>query len=138
MTQTATEKNYIPKVDRGVLLERSKRARPIYAFGGTKRYIKPVDIFGIAFTWDPAPAPGFLGLGWGSKAKNLTPLRDVTTYHTWAYYGFFKPTIAECLAQIPEDILDKVVAFEIVNQPRDSEALNAGYHVATTRLYGRA
>ena len=52
--------------------------------------------------------------------------------------------VAEVLKQIPEDILNQVIAFEIIGQPetaddlnKEQEALNAGYHVATTRLYGK-
>jgi hypothetical protein len=86
---------------------------------------------GIAYAWEPKPSwwPFFLG--------RLTPLREITTFHTWAYYGFFKPTIAEVLAQIPEDLVDQVVAFEILDMINDNEALNDGYHVAITRLFGR-
>jgi hypothetical protein len=57
----------------------------------------------------------------------------------------FKPSIAEVLAQIPEEHLEQVLAFEIVDSPNnvddlnaEREALNAGYHIATTRLYKRA
>ena len=57
-------------------------------------------------------------------------------------YGMFKPSIAEVISCIPEYMWKKVYAFEIVDKPRDAsdlnkerEALNAGFHVATTRLY---
>jgi hypothetical protein len=84
---------------------------------------------------DPKPA---------EEVKGLKPIRDIRTHHTYGYYGFFKPAIAEVLAQIPEDILEQVVAFEIIKWPQDAddlnkelEALNAGYHVAITRLYSK-
>lgn len=102
---------------------------------GELYYIKPVDLFGVAYTWDPKPA---------DKATDLKPLCDITTYHTYGYQGLFKPSIAEVLAQIPAEYLDGVVAFEIVDSPktvddlnREHKALNAGYHVATTQLYIR-
>jgi hypothetical protein len=98
-------------------------------------YIKPVDLFNIAYTWDSKSA---------DEATDLKPLCDITTHHTYDYKLFFKPSIAEVLAQIPAEHLDKVVAFEIVGSPktigdldREQEALNMGYHVATTRLYVR-
>lgn len=135
MTDTPDTK-YIPKIDKDVLKKRSKRIRPVVEFKGKKRFIKRVDIFKTSFVWDPKRR---------KKAKKLKPLQDVVTYHTWAWYGAFKPTIGECLAQIPEDILDKVVAFEIIDRPqtaddlnKDPVALNAGFHVAKTRYYGRA
>ena len=137
MAQTArVEKIWIPKVPKDRIKELAERIKPVVQFAHKgKRYIKPVDLFGIAYTWDPKAA---------SKAKDLKPLCDITTYHTYGYYGFFKPSIAEVLAQIPAEHLDKVVAFEIVDSPqgvndlnRENEALNAGYHVATTTLYIR-
>jgi hypothetical protein len=89
-----------------------------------------------SFLWDAKPA---------KKAKKLKTLCDITTHHSFGFAGFFKPSIAEVLAQIPEEHLDKVVAFEIVEAPesaddlnREREATNAGYHVAKTRLYTKA
>ncbi len=135
-------KSWIPKILDERLQELCKRIKPVVRFvswfGKGKEclyYIKPVDPRKIAYTWDPKPR---------RKARRLKKLCDITTYHSYGYYGFFKPSIAEVIAQIPEEYLNKVVAFEIVENPekRDdlnlhSEALNAGYHVATTRLYIR-
>ncbi len=113
-----------------------RKIRPIVKFGRARRFIQPVDLFEIAFTWDPEPA---------EYVKGLKPLCDITTYHTFSYQGFFKPSIHEVLVQIPKEFLPDVVAFEIVKSPdtvddlmREIEATNAGYHVATTRLYTRA
>lgn len=60
------------------------------------------------------------------------------------YYGIFKPSIAEVLAQIPEELIEQTVAFETIGPAdadalnKERDALNAGFHVATTRLYGRS
>ena len=134
-TQVA-ERVWIPKVPATRIAELADRIKPVIQF---KRhgicYIEPVDLFNVAYTWDPKPA---------EEAKGLKVLCDITTYHGYGYYGCFKPSIAEVLAQIPAEHLDKVIAFEIVKSPqtaddlnREPEALNAGYHVATTRLYVR-
>lgn len=133
MTQKAS---WIPEVSKERIRELAERIKPVVQFVRNGRcYIKPVDLFGIAYTWNPKSA---------GKATGLKPLCDITTYHTYGYYGMFKPSIAEVLAQIPAEHLDKVVAFEIVDSPKDaddlnrqSKAINAGYHVATTRLYVR-
>lgn len=130
------KKIWIPEVPQERIKELAERIRPVVEFARKgKCYIEPVDLFRIAYTWDPKSA---------DKAKGLKPLCDITTHHTFGYHGFFKPSIAEVLAQIPAEHLDKVVAFEIVEGPetaddldREREALNAGYHVATTRLYVR-
>ncbi|MEK7628729.1 MAG: hypothetical protein AAB421_04930 [Patescibacteria group bacterium] len=144
-TATATlEKTWIPKVPEKRIRELGERIKPVIRFAkgakglfrsdeGHPHYIKPVDLFGVAYTWNPKPA---------ERAKGLKPVCDITTYHGFAYHGFFKPSVAEVLAQIPKEHLDSVVAFEILDSPQtasdlnaEHEALNAGYHVATTRLY---
>ena len=133
MSQSTIEKKvWIPNVPRDQIIQLAKRIKPVYDFG-QKYYIRPVDLFEIAYTWEPKSA---------KQATGLKTLCDIRTYHGFGYHGFFKPSIAEVLAQIPAEHLDKVVAFEIVDRPKDvddlnqeQEALNAGYHVATTRLY---
>lgn len=132
----AEKKIWIPEVSNEYVFDLAKRIKPVVEFSSKgKHYIKPVDLFRIAYTWEPKPA---------KRAKGLKPLCDITTYHAFGYQAFFKPSIAEVLAQIPAEHLDKVVAFEIVKGPETAddlngelEALNAGYHVATTRLYVR-
>lgn len=140
------KKSWIPEVPKERIRDLAERIKPVMRFAlgekglfrspeGYLYHIKPVDLFGITFTWLPES---------DEKAVGLKPLCVITTYHTYAYYGFFKPTIAEVLAQIPAEHLDKVVAFEIIGSPetvddlnREAEALNVGYHVAITQLYVR-
>ena len=136
-----TQKVWIPQVPRERIEELAMRIKPVIRFtrgwsfgeGQSKRgdlyYIKPVDLFGIAYTWSPKR---------GKKAKGLVPLCEITTYHRWGHYVLFKPSIAEVLAQIPKEHLDAVVAFEvgeIAPFEDDREAFNAMLHVATTQLY---
>lgn len=71
-------------------------------------------------------------------------LTVITTFHTWGYYGFFKPSFAEVIAQIPGGILPRVRAF-YVHGPKDADDLNRhgdileeGYHVAETTLFEEA
>ena len=126
-------KVYIPKVKQDEIKARAERIKPVVSFSGKPYYIKEVDLFNIAYTWEPKQ---------DVPAEGLKVVKTITTYHGYGYYGFFKPSIAEVLAQIPAELLDKVVAFEIVNSPSTVEDLNkhkveldAGYHVAETALY---
>lgn len=75
-------------------------------------------------------------------ASNLSPLRNIRTYHHFTYPAHFTPTVAEVLAQIPAALVPRVVGFEVVSFPKtvddlanNLEAFEAGYHVATTLLY---
>ncbi len=145
MSEILTEKkNHIPEISDQKLQELCERIKPVIRFArgpkglfrsreGYAYYIDPVDPRSIAFTWDPKPT---------KRATWLQSLCDITTYHTYNYYGLFKPSIAQVIAQIPEEHIDKVVAFEIIICPETSadlndynKELNEGYHVATTRLY---
>ena len=139
------ENTWIPEIDDERLNELARRIRPIHNFGGWygRHYVRPMKnepdyLRGIAYNWDPMPSL------WPLFVRNLKPLRDIITFHSYAYVGFFKPTIAEVLAQIPADIIDQVVAFEMMESPenacdlnREREALEGGYHTATTRLFAR-
>lgn len=131
--------NFIPKISSVVLHELARRIKPVISFlkdgVSTRYYIKEVSLSSVAYTWDPVKT---------EVAEELVVLGQIITYHTYGYYGFFKPSIAEVLAQIPEKYLGVVCAFEIVAQPQTADDLNeniaildAGYHVAITQLYGK-
>ena len=126
---------FIPELPAAKFKRRLANIKPLVRRDGRLYYIAPVDPVRIAYTW----APKFQ-----DEAFGLTPVRVIRTLHSWSYYGCFKPSISEVLSQIPDDLEDKINAFEITRSPetaadlnRESEALNAGYHVAETTLYTR-
>ncbi len=88
----------IPKLTDERLAELQAIIKPVVPDGTDLWYIQDVDPRTIAFTWDPKPTV---------RATGLKPLRTVRTLHTYGYHGFFKPSIAEVLAQVPMDLLDK-------------------------------
>lgn len=82
--------------------------------------------------------------GW-AKAPHFDPgkLREIgqiETYHTCAYPGFFKPTEAECLAQIPASYLDRIVLVAYGGWDMDTIAIVAGGRGqrVITHLYARS
>ena len=70
---------------------------------------------------------------------------DFVCLHTYGYYGIFKPSVGEVLAQIRERDVPIVKAFEIIESPQTADdfykdsftsiAFDNGYHVSTVRLY---
>ena len=127
----------VPEISKARIRQLAERITPVMEFKEKGRcYIKPVDIFKESFTWEPELV---------SKATGLKAICDITTYHHYGYIGYFKPSVAQVISQIPREHLDKVIAFEIVKVPDEFpensspeyEALDAGYHTATTRLYAR-
>jgi len=117
----------IPQISDMKLEDLYKRIKPVVRHEGNLHYIKDVDLRRVAFTWDPKLT---------TKAENLERICDITTYHRYGYYGLFKPSIAEVIAQIPEKCLDRTVAFE-TSTDLDIENIVGEYHVTTTTLYKR-
>lgn len=126
---------FIAPMDRDEVIRRAETIRPVVRHDDSPHYISAVDLFEVAYTWDPKPT---------KKAEHLKEIQKIRTYHGYGYYGLFKPSCAEVLAQIPKSLLGRVVAFEIIEWPQTADdlnkemvALNAGFHVATTMLYER-
>lgn len=72
----------------------------------------------------------------------LSVLADVKMLHGFSRDSFFRPSVGEVISQIPKDMLEKVVAFEIIYAPTTSDDFNifkrefeAGFHVSVVRLY---
>lgn len=74
---------------------------------------------------------------------------DFACLHTYGYYGLFKPTIAEVLAQIDPYVIEhrweQLAAFEIIEGPKTWKDMvgtplreiffNLHYQISTVRLY---
>lgn len=90
---------------------------------GDLYYIQDVDLRTVAFTWDPKPM---------TKAVGLMELDQIITKHTYGFHGFFKPSIAEVLSQIPNEYLNDAVAFET-----HYKGMSGSYHSGLTTLYRR-
>ena len=122
----------VPEISDERISELSQRIKPLIIRRGLPCYIKPCDPRKTAFSWDPKVA---------KIARDLKVLCEIPTYHSYGYYGFFKPSIAEVLAQIPEELQDKCCAFSTegpgtagdLNDQID--VVNEGFHRAVTTLY---
>lgn len=79
--------------------------------GGRHGQFRAVDIEDVdrrktAYTWEPKLGRE-VGLSWNGFGTT-----SIITYHRWGYYGFFKPSLAETLAQIRYVMTDwKLVKF---------------------------
>jgi hypothetical protein len=111
----------------------AKRIRPVMVHKDGLWTTKPCDLFDVAFSWDPKPDE--------EMPRTAKVWRKIHTLHTYGYHGFFKPSIAEVIAQIPEEDLLRVRWFS-VEGPDDAadlnmfhDVVNAGFHVAKTTLY---
>lgn len=136
MKEVAVEgkRDWIPQITEEWLSELLQRVKPVVHFNGLGLcYIKPTNPL----------APFLRDCEATKRVDGLKTLCEITTFHTFGYHIYFNPTVAEVLAQIPKEYIRRVVAFQVVSDPTKEvhahhiEALAAGYHVATTRLYYR-
>ena len=132
----------IPEITDQRLEELASQIKPVVRFKGKKGrvpkyngvlfYIADVDLRGTAFTWEPKAT---------KIADDLNIYAMIRTFHSYGAPSFFKPSIAEVLAQIPQEDIGRVVAFETLTSKIDSTSLDIknclpdGYHWTTTRLY---
>ncbi len=139
--QVAEKKIWVPKITDERLMELFGRIKPLCRFDGEVHRINTVDgqpespeyLRRIDYIRYPVAA---------EKATGLVKLADIRTNHLMGSKKKFQASVDEVLAQIPEEYLDQVTAFEIIGMPEDGECLdneteaqNAGYHVVVTRLY---
>lgn len=127
---------YIPDMPVTEIIELAKRITPVIRFEGQLFHIETHgDIFTTSYLWSAERT---------HEAINLHLLSRIITYHKWGYYGFFKPSIGEIIAQIPDNLVNKTDAFEIEWYPQNADDLNRqkqvvydGYHMAITCLFAR-
>lgn len=107
------------------LAQLMERFTPLYRKSGTNdiHRIEIPDLRNTAFTWGPKLL----------DTVNVTPVRTITTSHSCAYYGFFKPSIAEVLAHVKDDGSDWGDAFFIEMEDVGTYGCGGG-HYATTQF----
>lgn len=132
----------IPEITKEELLARYERIKPIVDIEGTKYFLREFtaeELSGQSYIWDKE----------NDKREKVDmdlyiPMMemDFECIHKYGYYAFFKPSIAEVLAQIPKHDVSFVNAFEIIEFPRTNEDFNknkivfdSGFHISKVRLY---
>lgn len=138
----------IPKISDEELTSRYEQIEPVVTWDGKLHYFKEFDfesLRNISFLWNIEER-----LDCVVPAGELEVLEghDFICLHSYGAPNFFKPSIAEVLAQIDECSLKSAVAFEIIESPcliqdfnkdeLSSIAFKNGYHVSTVRLYRSA
>lgn len=86
----------------------------------------------VAYTWSPRLGrPLRLYRGGLNETK-------IVTFHTWAYYGFFKPTLAEAYACIRQFVPDysMVRYFYLDSEGMDRRNIIGDWHVCPCILFG--
>lgn len=135
----------IPPITDEELMRRYLKIKPIAEIGSQKYWLKTYSIDEMRNT----------SYFWNLFSDRREPVSDELSchdhedfkcLHSYGSHGIFKPSIAEILAQIPENALKHftIDAFEIIDNPASSgnlkkfrEAMECGYHTSVVRLYIR-
>lgn len=136
----------IPEISDEELMERYKHIKPVItAEDGKLHYFREYDLDELRRTSYFWSRFGNIREEVGENKLEAWPACDFPCLHAYDYYGFFKPSIAEVLAQIDEGRIRLIKAFEIIDSPKEfrdfrkdnlsSIAFDNGYHVSTVRLY---
>ncbi len=135
-------KLWIPEMGKVRTISLSQRIRPVvFCHRGGQAghyYIKPVDVFYVPFLWEPVVG--------SEKMQGGKRYTDIVTFHTIRERDRLTATVAEVLAQIPDQLLTSAVAFEGRDVPvlarvdpvllaNEHAALRDGYHTMITRIY---
>ncbi len=137
---------HISWITREEIIERYSHIKPVVKKNGKLYWLREFsdeELFNISYLWeDETEEP--------VKKGEIVPIPEgnFRCLHKYEYYGLFKPNVAEVLTQIGPEMLNSVVAFEIIDQPKSANdfhkdkfttaAFNSGYHVSTVRLYKHA
>lgn len=132
----------IPKISKEELLERYKRIKPIVEIEGKKYFLREFtesELTGISYIWncnENKKEPVDMSL------YVTRPEEIFECIHKYGMPCFFKPSIAEVLAQIPESEIRYVDAFEIIEYPmtasdfeKNKIVFDNGFHISKVQLY---
>lgn len=126
---------WIPKISDEKLKALSDRIKVVSRFKDSQAlyFVKVMNPKKVEYTWMPDP---------DYEAVGLTLLTEITIYYPYSIEGFYKPSMATVLAQIPPEFEDEVIAYEIVEDDEYLSAFNAhldvvyaGYNLVIARLY---
>lgn len=129
----------VPEIPDEKLESMLAQIKPVERFevcGGGYRY-RLIDIAGVdrrrtAYTWKPKL--GRLVRIYDGSLNSV----DIITFHTWGYYGFFKPSLAETMACIAHYLPDwSGVRFVWLDKNQvDSASVVGDFHICRCRLFG--
>lgn len=144
--QTLYDKSYeyefqkiiLPKITKEELISRYKRIKPIVNIDDIYYLLKEFtveELTNLAYTWRQEKDKREM-----VDASSIETIGEFPCYHTYGFYGFFKPSIEEVLSQFPDDMLKQANAFYLYHRPettydltKNSDIINAGCHKSTVK-----
>lgn len=137
---TLPKKLEIPEIDDKRLKELYQLLKPIVTIDEMKYLLREFTLQELrnqSYIWDRHE-----GKRDAVDSSKLETVDDFLCLHTWGYYGFFKPSIAEVLSQAPENVIEQANIFEIIESPETredvfkyKEVIDNGFHLSKVRAY---
>ena len=135
----------IPEISDEEMMKRYKHIKPVISINGKLHYFRDYSIEEITKDSFFFNRENDMREEVPKDKLQVWEGHDFICLHKYGYYGFFKPSVGEILAQIKENDIHVVKAFEIIESPQtandfykdsfSSIAFDNGYHVSTIRLY---
>ena len=135
----------IPKISDEEMMKRYKLIKPVITVDGKLHYFRDYSLEEITESSFFFNRKDDVREEVGKDKLEVWEGHDFVCLHTYGYYGIFKPSVGEVLAQISERDVPIVKAFEIIENPQTADdfykgnftsiAFDNGYHVSTVRLY---
>ncbi len=122
----------IPDISDERLAQLAAQIKPMVLIDGLPNTLDVEDYRDVSFIWEitnPQPVEG------------IEPFTSYRSLHTFGYHGFFKPSVEEALAFLPEGAEDQAVGFTLTGPEtiedlhREREAMHAGFHVGEVTLW---
>ncbi len=135
------QKLEIPELSVEEILKRYSHIRPIKKYSDTPMYLRRLLSYEVTdraynlfhFSDDFEKVVDY---------NQLSPLVDIKMFHTrvWVFNNLFRPSVGEVLSQIPDEYLNKAVAFEMLKGGIDYKGMykkefDAGFFVSVVRIY---
>ena len=117
-----SKKIILPDISDEELWERYKRIKPIVKNDNLYYYLKTNSIEMLrnqSFLWNAKEE-----LREHINSDTIEEIDEFSCYHTYGYYGLFKPTIAEILEQFPDELIEDANAFYLSQFPNSIQELN--------------
>ena len=134
----------IPTISDDELKKRYQHIKPVITVNGKLHYFKEFtdkELRNISYLWNREK----IGEEVNDGELKVWEGHDFNCIHRYGYYGLFKPSIAEVLAQINEFDILSIKAFEIIESPETADdfykdgltsiIFKNGFHVSKVRLY---
>lgn len=122
-----THRIILPEISDDELLARYRRIKPIVNEEELYYYLK-------IFNLDQIRDMSYLWSAHEDKRElvdmaSFKTIAEFSCYHSYGYYGLFKPSIAEVLQQFPDDVLSEANAFYMFEKPSTMHDLNEQWDI---------